>query len=259
MYFNNETLHIFTLVTGPYKAFFDNFIRSIKFFFPGSPKVIHIASDGLDDYRWEGISDDIKDVIVTHIIDLPFPMIPLQKTYMQVNQVTDDMKYVFYFDIDTMFKYQTDEGWKFLEDKIECGNILLSKHPHHDSNHEGYVWNLIEENADSKAFIPEEYNEHIISSFWGGKSEEVLKMDKYVNAMVKYDLRAVRYLPKFVDENYINKIIWQTKKGETNDIKFYVGEHFIQIPDYEFYVPTEHIFLVQKYDNSIKNSKKSAE
>ena len=84
-------------------------------------------------------------------------------------------------------------------------------------------------------------------------------MDDYVNYMFKWDIKNIRYFPAFVDENYINKIIWQTKKGEITDIKFYNAEHFITIPNYEFSVETPHIFLLQKHDTSIKNSKKNVE
>lgn len=253
--FTKETIDIFTLVTGPYTAFFPKFLDTIENFFPENPKRIHIASDGLSSFNGESMIDNIVSIDVKHIIDLPFPLIPIQKTYMQKNYVTADMKYVFYFDIDTVFLAAPSDTWEFLFNKIEEGNIIMSKHPHHDA-HPEYVWNLVEENVDSKAYIPEEYNEHIISSFWGGKAENVLKMDDYVNDMFKYDLKINRYLPKFVDENYINRIIWGTKKGEITDISFYDCEHFIIIPDYEFSVETPHIFLLQKYDTSIKNSKK---
>lgn len=258
--FTKETIDIFTLVTGPYKFFFKKFIESIENFFPNNPKRIHIASDGLDEYSNGVIPEmNIKNIEVTHIIDLPFPLIPIQKTYMQKNYVPEDCKYIFYFDIDTVFLGMPDEKWEFLFEKINDDNIIMSKHPHYDSQFEANRIFLMENNADSKAYIPEDYYEHVISSFWGGKRENVLKMDDYVNYMFKWDIKNIRYFPIFVDENYINKIIWQTKKGEITDIKFYDAEHFITIPNYEFSVETPHIFLLQKYDTSIKNSKKNVE
>lgn len=267
--FKQETLDIFTLVTGPYTAFFYKFLASIKRFFPDNKKRIHIASDGLEMYNGKSFEElHIESIDVKHIIDLPYPLVPIQKTYMQKNYVTDDMKYVFYFDIDTIFLESSDETWEFLFNKIENENcIVLSKHPHHNA-FPNLIWNLVEYNTESKAYIPddihgevsdeerEKYDRHVISSFWGGKASNVLRMDDYVNAMFKYDLKAVRYLPKFVDENYIDKVVWQTSVGEVNDIKFYIDEHLISIPGYNFNVPTPHIFLLQKYDTSLKNDKK---
>lgn len=257
--FKNEILDVFTLVTGPYKFFFQKFIESLENFFPENKKRVHIASDGLDEWNNCVIAEsNIIDIEVKHIIDLPFPLIPVQKTYMQKNYTPSDAKYIFYFDIDTISLGQTESTWEFLSNKINDGNIIMSKHPHYDA-HPDRIWNLIEENKDSKAYIPEEYNGHIISSFWGGRAEDVLKMDDYVNYMFKWDIKNIRYFPKFVDENYINKIIWQTKQGEIQDIKFYNDEHFIAVPDYEYSVETPHIFLLQKYDTSIKNSKKNVQ
>lgn len=267
--FKNETLDIFTLVTGPYTAFFDNFLKSVRNFFPDNKKRIHIASDGLDEFNGVSFPDyNVENIDVVHIIDLPYPLVPIQKTYMQKNYVTSDMKYVFYFDIDTIFMNASDATWEFLFNKIETeDSIILSKHPHHNAFPE-LIWNLVEYNTESKAYIPDDihgdvspmereaYDKHVISSFWGGKASNVLRMDDYVNAMFKYDLKAVRYLPKFVDENYIDKVIWQTNVGEVTDIKFFIDEHLVMIPGYNFNVEAPHLILLQKYDTSIKNSKK---
>lgn len=256
--FTKETIDIFTLVTGPYTAFFEKFLKSLHNFFPDNKKIVHISSDGLDEYNGKCfIEDKIEKIIVNHIVDLPFPLIPIQKTYMQINY-GKNTRYIFYFDIDTVFLEQSKETWEFLFEKINEDNIIFSKHPHHDSCPENVPY-LVEYNAESKAYIPEDYNGHIISSFWGGKTNEVLKMDKYVNDKLKYDLRIIRYLPAFVDENYINRIIWETKKGMCKDLHFYCAEHFITIPESNFIVDTPHIFLLQKYDTSIKNSKKDVQ
>ena len=66
----------------------------------------------------------------------------------------------------------------------------------------------------------------------------------------------LRYFPRFVDENYINKILWDYKKGNLSGIDFYTSEHLITLPNIEFSVDSPHVFLVQKYDNSLKSSKK---
>lgn len=270
--FTNKTIDIFTLVTGPYNAYFSNFLNSIGNFFPDNKKRIHIASDGLNEYNGKSFENlSVENIEVTHIIDLPFPLIPIQKTYMQKNYVTLDMDYVFYFDIDTIFLNRDNSVWEFLFNQIEVNNsVVLSKHPHHDAFPDR-IWNLVEFNFESKAYIPndthtpdtvndidwEKYDRHIISSFWGGKRENVLKMGEYVNVMFKYDLRIIRYLPKFVDENYINRLIFDVDTGIVKDLKFYVDEHLVIIPGYEYSVPTPNIFLMQKYDTSIKNSKKN--
>ena len=87
---------------------------------------------------------NIKNIEVTHIIDLPFPLIPVQKTYMQKNYVPEDCKYIFYFDIDTIFLGMPDDKWEFLFNKFNEGNIIMSKHPHYDSQFELKRVNLIE-------------------------------------------------------------------------------------------------------------------
>lgn len=250
---NNDILHVFTTATGPYKAFFKNFFITLNNFFPNNRKILHIYADDISEIK--KFTDKDVTIILTKILDLPHPLVALQKTFIQKRDIDETMKYVFYFDIDTMFVKKSDEFWNFISDKIDSDMLIMSKHPHYDAKPE-LIENLVEKNKLSKAYIPEDYHMHVISSFWGGKKDIVLKMCNYVNDMLKYDVWALRYLPRFVDENYINKLIWQTKNNEISDLSFYIDEHMVMIPGWNFNIPTPNIFLIQKYDNMIKNEKK---
>lgn len=249
----NDVIDVFTTATGPYKGFIPNFITSLVNFFPDNKKRLHIF---LDDISNLATPHPSIDVIPTEIIDLPFPMIPIQKTFIQSQRITADMKYVFYFDIDTIFLCMSNDTFDWLADMVDRGNVVLSRHPHYEAR-EFLLHYLVENKPDSKAYIPEEFNGKIISSFWGGRAKDVLKMCSLVNDMAKYDLWKLRYFPTFVDENYINKILWDYKKGNLYGIDFYTSEHLITLPGIDFSVDSPHVFLVQKYDNSIKSSKKN--
>lgn len=250
-----DIIDVFTTATGPYKGFIPNFVSSLTNFFPHNKKRLHIF---IDDASNLPETDNSIELIATEIIDLPFPMIPIQKTFIQSQRVTKEMKYVFYFDIDTFFMSKDDSVFDWLAKLVDDDNVVMSRHPHYD--YEEYkATALAERNPNSKAYIPEEFNGKIISSFWGGKAQEVLKMCALVNDMAKYDLWKLRYFPMFVDENYINKILWLYKKGEVKDIKFFTTEHLIILPGTDFAVDAPHVFLLQKYDNSLKESKKNVE
>ena len=248
----NDIIDVFTTATGPYKGFIPNFITSLVNFFPDNKKRLHIFLDDISNLPTPHPS---IDVIPSEIIDLPFPMIPIQKTFIQSQRITADMKYVFYFDIDTIFLCMSNDTFDWLADMVDRGNVVLSRHPHYEAR-EFLLHYLVENNPDSKAYIPEEFNGKIISSFWGGRAKDVLKMCSLVNDMAKYDLWKLRYFPAFVDENYINKILWDYKKGNLFGIDFYTSEHLITLPGIDFSVDSPHVFLIQKYDNSIKSSKK---
>lgn len=255
--FKNETIDVFAIATGVYTAYFNKFYESLVNFFPDNKKRLHIASDRLSEYNNCAFPEkNIISVEVTHILDMPHAIVAAHKTYLQKECNRQECKYIFYFDIDTVFMNVPDSTWEFIFKKIDDGNIVMSKHPHYDSAEEDCVWNLIEQNNESAAYIPDYYNEHIISSFWCGKTEEVLKMCDRINANLKQDLLLLRYIPRFVDENYINNIIWRVKTGDITDLKFYESEHLVTLPNKHFTVDTPHIFLLQKYDISIKDSKK---
>lgn len=255
--FKQETIDVFTIATGEYKRYVEKFLESLENLFPENKKRVHLASDGLTEYNNGTFPEkNIVNIEVTHIVDMAFPLIPAQKTYLQKECNREECKYIFYFDIDTIFMGMTDEKWEFIFKKIDEGNIVMSRHPHYDSPEQKLTWNLVEENMESNAYIPEEYDEYVISSFWCGKTENVLKMCDMVNEKLRRDLLLPRYVPRFIDENYINNIIWLVKIGSVKDLKFYESEHLVTLPNKHFTVDTPHIFLLQKYDNSIKNSKK---
>ena len=96
-YMNNETIGIFYIATGVYKEYFENFINTIKYIFPGYNKELIIISDGLKEYDNKFIND--AHVHVEDFINYPYPFININKLQI-VNYYAEkyNINMIVYFD-----------------------------------------------------------------------------------------------------------------------------------------------------------------
>ena len=236
-----KRIDIFYLATGIYTSYFDNFIMTVKNFFPGSDKYVHVITDA--DLKVE-INDEKIHVDVNIIIDLPYPIIGLLKTTYISHYLTDEMEYIFYFDADTIFKEKNTEYWDELERNIKNGEILMSIHP---ANH----YPNYELDRTSEAYLPpENYTFSVISSFYGGEVSEMKKLINIVTEMIKRDLQHsdgnghhIHYIPVLFDQDYMNKIVNTSK-----EVSFLL-RYFIDIAWFKNnYDRPEENFIEQKYD-----------
>ena len=237
----DKTIDIFYIATGVYTTYFDNFLCTVHNFLPSYNKRIHVISDGLKEYN--GYNENGISINVIFQMDLPYPIIPLLKSKFISYNLTDDMKYVFYFDADTIFLEKDDEYWEIFIKDIDNGNFLLSNHP-------GNYYRTYSIPDTSKAFIaPGFFYYTIISSFYGGSIDGMKKICEKELSMISSDLTShvnghqSHYIPPLFDQDYVNKIA-----DESNDmsfsIKYFVNIHWFSNSQDRH----EENFIEQKYD-----------
>jgi hypothetical protein len=236
-----KRIDVFYIATGVYASYFDNFITTIKNFFPGTSKYIHVLTDV--DLETENGDENIH-VEVNKIINLPYPIIGLLKTTYINHYLTDEMEYVFYFDADTIFLKKNNEYWDELKETINKGEILMSIHP-------GNYYPNYELDEKSEAYLdPQNFVYTIIASFYGGKIGEIKKLIGIVDEMIRKDLQHsdnnghhVHYIPVLFDQDYMNKVV-NTSREVSFTLRYFVGISWFK----NSYDRPEENFIEQKYD-----------
>jgi hypothetical protein len=256
----NMKIQIVYLVTGGYKNYAEQFIRSVKYFAPVADKYITIISDGLREY--DGYSDEyIKGINVVHIFDMIYPTVNVNKPLFINNVMMDDADYVFNIDADSQFKNVPNYDWSRLFEVMDDGFIIVPRHPcyllYDDAIFQGipkhkwiqnfFTTNLTERNPISASYIPDDEYLYVNSALWAGKHDVMINFDNKIIELTKKDL--TRYpngyrIPMYMDENYVNKITNDYLKGNSTEFKIDVQ------PYTTFYnfdaMPCDLVFLYQK-------------
>lgn len=116
---------IYYIATNKYTMYAENFLDSIKYFWPNQEKtIVLIGTEELKQY--EGERDGMK-IIYNKETHYPWPVITLYKFYlMKIYKIEAD--YHFYFNANTIInEYQFDWSW-FEGDEIKC-----SSHFHYEN------------------------------------------------------------------------------------------------------------------------------
>ena len=244
-----KVVDIVYIATDVYASYIEDFLGTIHNFLPGYDKRIHAISDGLKEY--DGYNKDGVSIDVTYQTNLPYPLIPLSKTYFIKSLLTDDMKYVFYFDADTKFLERSPEYWADFEEMMKSDKMLLSNHP-------GNYWPTYEIAETSNAYLaPEDYKITIMSSLFGGTKDAMEWFCNEICPLIKNDLNYHRdhqyhYIPSLFDQDYVNKVL----NMRTEDR--YIVRYFSHISWFhnEQDIDSENL-VEQKYDISRKFDKKN--
>lgn len=264
------------MATSVYKNYFDNFLNSLKFLFPEDNKTLIVISDGLFEYN-EKVIDNIR-IYVKDVVDLPFPILTGFKLRF-VTKYTQNFNfdYIMYFDSDTIIFEKSIEFWENLKNKMNTGKLLMTLHPHYL-----YYPNLnfydpfIVYNKKSEAFIElDDINSkkcYIMSSFIGGTYDIIKYFDEKVYNMAEKDIGKLRWMPQYPDEAYLNKLylyydndkVILEKYATINPYAFDFGYDVQELTTNNLYENNfseydDTIFINQKYDIELKNSKKQYE
>ena len=217
-------------------------------FFPLFQKRLHVISDGLKEYsEWRNEDNSIV-IDVTYQMDMPYPLLPLTKTYFIENLLPNDSKYTFYFDADTIFLDKNEQFWQNLYENINRNEILISFQPKMIKTND-VVSKL------SNAKIPTENYYPVISSFFGGKTDKIIELCRQMNNCVSNDLtfqinkQQFHYIPPLFDQDYMNKIVY-----DSCNLSFLIKKYILISWFEEEY--SDDIFIEQKYDISKKFDKK---
>lgn len=237
----HKIIEIVYIVTGSYCEYARDFFDSLKYFAPGTKKIVTILSDGLEEYK--NLSGG--DIILTRyfsIFDLIYPCINLHKNYF-IEQLPDSgADYIFYFDADTVFKNVPDYGWEQMFADLDDDNVIISKHPMYAAKETFSLYNvtkkdwidnfftenMTERDKNRSGYIPADRYDYLISSFFAANKKTMKVLNKRIVLMTRSDLtRIPRYhIPKFMDENYFNALAYDYSVGINNDgLKFKVKQY----------------------------------
>lgn len=237
----SKIIEIVYIVTGSYCEYAKKFFETIKYFAPGTKKIVTILSNGLEDYKnyCEG------DVIATRyfpIFDLIYPCINLHKNYFIEQLPKTGADYIFYFDADTIFKEVPNYNWEKMFSDLDSDYVVISKHPMYAAKDDfklcgitkkAWIDNFFTENMTEKdetrsGYIPAERYDYLISSFFAANNRVMGILNNRIVLMTRSDLtRYPRYhIPKFMDENYFNALAYDDAQGIDNDgLKFKVEQY----------------------------------
>ena len=235
-YVGDSVIEIIYFATGDYIKYFPNFIDSVKYFFPFVKKIIRVVTD--KDIEEVELCDDIIRVDIIKILDLFYPCVNLHKTYFIKQLEHSEADYIFYFDADTVFLNKPEYFWGDLVNWMNKNYFIIGIHPYYllpDSDEykerdiSVFFSHMTERDEKSEAYIPVEKYTYVISSFFGGKKDTMLKMCDEVNSMIKKDLIRHKgyHIPSYIDENYFNKIVYNCENRIDNRFNIKVGAYII--------------------------------
>lgn len=224
------------IATGGYIQYCSLFCETIKNFFPNEKKILRIITDS--DYRCEYEFEDEINVEVIRILDLIYPCINLNKTYILNQLPKTDCEYIFYFDADTYFNKMPDEFWFDFKQHMDNGAFCIGKHPFYSlSDEDQYKERDIEiffssmtERVDTQAsYIDSYYYTYVISSFFCAKQNVFHEVCNRVTSMIREDMtRDNRYhIPLYMDENYFNRLVYDYEYKGSDEFLFSVKEYIL--------------------------------
>lgn len=180
---------ICTIATGEYCNNLDELFLSInKYFLENHKKTIFLFTDL---YKYDG-------VIVKHIENLPWPLITLLrfKYITEAEKEIEKFDCIYYIDSDCTVVDNITEG--ILPSKK--GQLVAVEHPWQGCNSDIY-----ETNPLSMACVLDNKGTHYFQAcFFGGYSDDFLKMSKHIYENIKQDLEN-NIIAKWHDESHLNK------------------------------------------------------
>ena len=236
----NKTIEIIYVATNGYCYYADGFFSSIKYFAPGVKKVVTVLSNGLEQYDGFCGGDIIKTRVIK-IFDLIYPCINLHKSYFIEQLPPQNTDYIFYFDADTVFKEVPNYDWDRMFKTMDEGKMLISKHPMYaakesfklcnitkkDWINNFYTENMTEKDPKRASYIDAAEYTYVISSFFAANRVAMHKINEEIIRLTRIDLtRYPRYhIPKFMDENYFNALVYDYERGNNKNFKFSVEQY----------------------------------
>lgn len=254
-------IEIIYIATDDYSKYFDSFASSLKYFWPGMPKVVRILSNVERDYTIE--CEDVLSVEFIKIFDLIYPCINLNKTNFITQLKPIDSKYVFYFDADTMFFPTPNDVWDNLKFFMDEGFFCMGKHPFYqlkdevewkNSSIENFYKYFTTKDESQETFIEDYEYTYLISSFFCAKRDIMKKMCDYINNMIRNDMRRDNgyKIPFFMDENYFNKVVYDVYKQKNDLFNVKIGNYILYNTEDNIITINENFIIQKGFKNSFK-------
>lgn len=194
---------IYYIATNKYINFFNDFLKSLNYFFPDVSKKVVLITD----YDKELQINTNIEIKKEHIDHYYWPIPTLFKMFYIEKFLVDDCDYHFYCNANMMFNrdFNINEPFDmcfmehYLSDRLSLYTI-----------NNGNCNNCVIPPSWAKCHISEKdvpFNaKYCQAGFWGGKTKNVLHLLHNVNGMLKEDLKH-NIIPIWHDETYLNKYL----------------------------------------------------
>lgn len=248
-------IEVIYIATDGYSNYYDEFINSIKYFFPHDEKIVRVLSNVERDY-FIPENSNVNRVEFYKIFDLFYPCVNLNKTYFITQLPKTEAEYVFYFDADTIFFPTDDSVWENLMNDMNNGRFCIGKHPYYSISEEySYKWRYVENffeflttrDKTQVSYIPEYYYTYVISSFFCARRDIMEDVCNQVNEMTRKDMCRSNYyrMPLYMDENYFNKLVYNWEFCDDKRNNFSVKNYILLTNSNNIYSEGES-FIFQK-------------
>ncbi|MFA5085966.1 MAG: hypothetical protein WC482_06340 [Candidatus Omnitrophota bacterium] len=197
-----DSIAVIFIGTGRYIEYFPSFYKTnIKFFLPHTKKTFFVLTDRVD-YSYPGKKEDIVPVLIE---SSRWPL-PTLFRFKYINRISGQLKgfsHIIFVDADM------EAASSITEEEFFCHNRPLFgvQHPCH-INRIG----TFESNSGSLACVSagSDLSTYWQGCFWGGQTEEVLKMSKELERRIDDDLsRGI--IAVWHDESHLNKYFIENK------------------------------------------------
>lgn len=238
------SIEIMTIATNDYVKFLPKFFKTLKYFMPGVKKNVRVFTNKYrDDFSYILENNDVNKLDVVRIFDLYYPSINLNK-FNYVEQIEpSESDYVFFFDADTYFKEVPAYDWEGLLNRMDDGEILVTKHMYYNIL-EGAKWengsvmnkeyqlyycynNMTDREPEYSAFISDFEYTYIIVSFFAAKRDKMYELCKRIGELARMDLHRDKgyHIPLYPEESYLNKLVYNFEKGYDDTLHFDVRQY----------------------------------
>ncbi len=259
-------IHVVTIMTGPYNNFLEGQLNTLNNLFPNQEKTFTIVSDldnQLNNY-------DLSKFNVTKfnwfkILDLPYTYIVSLKLYFvlkaieQIKYNDDDL--LLYCDADTLYLEKSNDFYNKLYDKFINYDLIFTIHPLYFDDH-SFTYAFAHAGTTDRAHNWEvknvDTNKVVMGSLYGGKISKLKQLNKDILYLQNIDLNKDlydRHIPPCSDEEYLNNVVNDHINNYRTDYNI-LCDRYNQIFGDEKYLQ-ETCFVNQKYDGSIKESKRN--
>ena len=265
-------VNIFTVATDIYKKYIDVLYKSLVNVYPNEEKRFILIAD----------KPCCDCDIYYHICNLPYPF----NTYHKIEYIADcinsynihkDEKFIF-VDADSCFRIMPSDFWSTFDKFIDTNKLIFTKSPWQNTDipniennhHKDYCHELYIDNLNPKLWTQ--------TSFFAGKINKFLDLSlvyfEYVTNCTKLH-RHVPCMPYMSDQTIMNKIISLNYSDYIIDDFIYNGYEFSFVDNdeylrndfrnkeycncgktYELNKYHPYIFIIQKFNNDIKSSKR---
>ena len=219
----NIKIAVYYIATGDYKKLFPGFLESLQNYFPEDEKVVKLISDGLEEYKGY-VNGKVRVDLCPRINDYPWPIVTLYKMWHILENFDESCDYFCYFNGNAIIH-------PHYPDVFDMTKITTSYHSFNTNKYEFNIWDNIQLDPKSRAYLENKTYGYVQGAFFGGPKELFRQLCDEVTQMVKYDTNRFMFA-QWHDESYLNK--WCVEHEDLVDRKYVLAYYEDEIDKNRF-------------------------